>query len=342
MAEVVLTRQLVWSVRAAVTVTRAVVYAVAYSPTLTLTRPVLWDVRAAVELTSEPTWAVQSTPPAAQTVGHPFTPFARVQVDYLAQGNARVTWDLSPRFFGPTPYTFQVQTSDQDDEAADDWVDVGTPVVDLYYKVDSVRRLYGKPRTPGYRVILTDGDGNRYTSKPASAYGSLDWRDWRLASEVVRKERLRHRWLVSPPGFLYKRLRAGPLCTRCLNPGTQTATDSSCPVCLGTARVRGYFPPLAVAFADVSLEQTKEKRSAQGLGMEQPASIAGRFIGWPMPMAQDVWVHQTADLRYLVGAVAIKAQIRGYPLVVEAELRRLPPEDAAYTLARPTQGQVIQ
>lgn len=341
MAEVALTRSASWAVRAAVTLTRAASWNVAYSPSVTISRPVRWAVAATVEAAAAPTWSVASTPAAVKPARAPFAPFARLHVDYLSRGGARLSWELSPRFFGPTPYTFQLQVGGSDDPAADDWVDVGDPLVDGYALVDDTRRSYGKTRTPGYRVKLTDAAGTQYLSDPASTFGDLDWRDWRLANEIVRKEQLRHRWQVSPPGFLYKRRRAGALCTRCLSAGTQTATDSECPVCLGTARVGGYFPPLAVTFADVSPEQSKERRSPGGLGMEQPAVITGRFVGWPLPAAQDVWVHRTADLRYALGGLTVKAQLRGYPLVVDVEMRRLPPEDVAYTLPRPTADQEI-
>lgn len=343
MPTVQVNRQVRWPVRTVAAAARTVRFAVTGSGSVGVSRTVRWPIAAAAGVggTVVYTVAAVSGPDPAYLETDPFV---RATVDYLTLGAARVSWELSPRFFAPGPYVFQLQSSPTDVSIADDWVTVGAPTTDGTSLTDSrPNREHGKARLTGYRVLLTDGVGARHVSAPVNTLGDLDWRDWRIGREVIRKERLRHRWQTSPAGFLYKRRRAGPACTRCFDAATAAATDSKCPVCLGTGRVGGYYAPLP-CYADVSQEETDEHRSPQGAGMTMPAIVRGRFIGWPTPAALDVWVNASADLRYVIGGagdgagVKVEAQIRGVPLVFTVGLRRLPPEDVAYTLPAPGGG----
>lgn len=323
-------------VRATVGVSRQVRCVVGGAGRVGLSRTVRWPVRAVAQAAATVQAAVAAVPATAQPGYLQTGPFVRVYTDYLVLTTPRVSWELSPRFFAPGPFTFQLQAAGTDDQAADDWVDVGNQVVDGYFQVDQrTDREHGQARLTGYRVLLTTGDGGRYVSAPANTLGNLNWKDWRLGQEVVRKEKLRHRWFASVVGLLYKRRRAGAACTRCFDRATAAATDSRCPVCLGTGWVTGYYPPVPAHYADVTQEQSDERRAPEGIGMVLPVAVRGRFIGWPLPAAQDVWVNVHADLRYAVGKIEVAAQQRAVPLVVTAELRRLPPEDVAFTLQPP-------
>lgn len=261
-------------------------------------------------------------------------PFARVLVDFLVDGGARISWDMSPHFIDPGPYTFQLQAGHTGIETADDWVNVGAPVVDTFFTFDLTQRLYGgKTLDLYYRIQLTTALGT-YISPAQNCFGQLLKRDWLKAVEMTRKERLRHRVFTSPNGFLLKARRYGPPCTACTDRTvalTGEIANSHCPVCFGTGFTLGYFAPVAGTYADVGLDKARDKRDPQ-VGMTNQRSIRARFIGDPLLYTYDVWVNATSDLRYRILEVEVLSQVRGIPLVYQAELRVAPFSDVIYTI----------
>lgn len=297
-------------------------------------RVVLWNVRQLLTLLRRINWQVHAAPTSPLVI--PSVPvFDRVHVDFMNLGETRVTWSLSPRFRGTPPYTFQLQVGQTGNPLADDWQDVGSPIVDTFMATDSSRRWFGKVQTPHYRVVLRTATNDVYVSPPASVLGDLSWREWRLAQEIIRKEKLRHRWFSSAPGFLLKQRRSGARCPRCIDRLTNEPKDSRCPLCYGTGWLGGYFKPLPLTYADLNLSQVREQRQLQAGGMAAPVVISARFIGSPQLYTQDVWVDPKSDARYVIHTVKPNAHINGVPLIVTAELRLLPPGDVVYSIPVP-------
>lgn len=256
--------------------------------------------------------------------------FHRVSVDCVIAGGTRVSWELNRHFIDDGPYSFQLQVGHTGLTDADDWADVGAPVVDTYYAFDLSKRLYGKTLETHYRVELTSAD-DTYYSNPVPCDGLLSKRDWINAREIIRKESLRHRVLTSPEGLLLKARRYGPRCATCTDARTEGVTDSNCPDCYGTGYENGYFAPLAACYADVGLDKTRDHR-LMDRGMEKQDVIQARFIGDPQLYSYDAWVNATSDERYYLHTVGVASQIRGVAIVFDAELRLAPFTDVIYTV----------
>lgn len=261
-------------------------------------------------------------------------PFARVLVDYLIEGGARISWEISPHFIDPGTYTFQLQAGHTGLEDADDWINVGSPVVDTYFTYDLQQRLFGgKTLDLYYRVQLITELGTYY-SQPQNCFGLLLKRDWLKAREITRKEKLRHITFTSPNGYLLKARRYGPPCTACTDRVTDLTgeiANSHCPSCYGTGFALGYFAPLPGTYADVGLDKARDKRDPQA-GMINQRSIHARFVGDPLLYTYDVWVNATSDQRYRIMDVQTLSQVRGIPLVFDAELRLAAFSDVIYTI----------
>lgn len=263
--------------------------------------------------------------------------FTRVHVQFRASGGARVTWELGRHFNEPRPYEFQLQVSRvglPHEQAggstrADDWENVGDPVVDNYVAYDPLKRLYGKTAETYYRLRLTTAPGLRFYSNPQNVYGDLDKRDYLVAREILRKELLRHTKQSSVRGHLLKAYRSGPICP-CVDPLTKEIGNSHHDVCYGTGFIGGYFPPLPATYVDVTAEHAREALDAQ-TGTAKQQAISGRFLAEPQVYALDVWVAASGDRRYYIHPTKVEAQIRGVPLVVSAELRLAPYTDVLYT-----------
>jgi hypothetical protein len=260
-------------------------------------------------------------------------PFRRISVDHMIYGTSRVWWQLEPEFNDLGPYTFQLQVGGTGLQEADDWQDIGAPVVNGYYALDDKRHDAGTVVTAHYRVTLTTSAGV-YVSQNSPSDGELDERDWTLSREIIRKERLRHR-KVSVSGYLIKAFRYGSPCPRCRDALTQEAADTDCPVCYGTGWENGYHPALPLQCWDLSPQIIEEGNDANLRGTtRENALITARVIGFPGLNYRDVWVNGTSDERWTLRSVKVAAAIRGVPLVYEVQLELIPLTNIAYKIPR--------
>ena len=257
--------------------------------------------------------------------------FDRVLVRPHIVGGTRVEWTLHPNFNEPGPYEFQLQFGRTANQAADDWENVGLPVVDTYYAVDSQQRVYGKTQWTHYRILLTTTTAT-YASPPQRAMGVLSFQDWRRAREVIRQELLRFRVEAGQEGYLLKRRLYGELHTDCVDYQTQEVTADSCTICYDTGFVGGYFRPMECVWAELSRESSHNDLDAgAGRGtVNDGLRVAARMLAIPHLFENDVWVDKDTDRRWYIHAIENLVEIRGMPIVVQAELRLAPFTDVIY------------
>ena len=262
--------------------------------------------------------------------------FDMVHVSYLIRGGTRVMWQLIPEFRDPLPWTFQLQVGKTGDENADDWTDVGLAVENTCYSIDSTKRVYSKTQNTHYRVKLTTSVAVHY-SQPAAKSGILSVRDWRIANEIVRKEKLRFRY-TSQDGYLLKRRATGENCTSCLDLQTNEVTNPYCQECWGTGKQCGYYYPLSCIWADLSPKTRRMHIDDQGRrGTVNDIVVTGRMLMLPLIDEQDVWVSRKTDDRYYIHSIQDVAEIRGVPLAANVELRPAPFTDVIYEIPIPQQ-----
>ncbi len=262
--------------------------------------------------------------------------FDMVHVSYLVRGGTRVMWQLIPEFSEPLPWTFQLQVGKTGDSNADDWTDVGLAVDNTCYSIDAEKRVYGKTQNTHYRVQLTTPAGVHY-SQPTAKSGILGVRDWRIAKEIVRKEKLRFRY-TAQDGYLLKRRTNGENCTSCLDLQTNEVTDPYCQECWGTGKQCGYYYPMACIWADLSPRTRRMHIDDQATrGTVQDIVISGRMLMLPLINEQDVWVSRKTDDRYYIHSIQDVAEIRGVPLVANVEMRPAPFTDVIYQIPIPQQ-----
>lgn len=268
--------------------------------------------------------------------------FAMVHVSYLLRGGTRVMWTLMSDFNDLPPWTFQLQVGRTGNPAADDWEDVGLAVDNSCYAIDPEQQNYSKgDQDAHYRVKLTTSDG-LYFSDPVAKAGILPPRDWRLAREIVRKERLRHRY-ANQDGYLLKRRVTGKDCPICLDRQTMEVLDPYCPQCWGTGKECGYYYPLGCVWADLSPVTHRKHLDDQATrGTVLDYVITARMLTLPLIESQDVWVSRKTDDRYYIQSIQNVAEIRGVPLIANAELRLAPFTDVIYRIPIPQQDAWLQ
>lgn len=269
-------------------------------------------------------------PPSCENV------FDMVHVSYLIKGGTRVMWELLPTFTDPQPWSFQLQVGETGLQDADDWEDVGVAVDNTCYAVDGTKRSYNKTQKTHYRVKLVTSVGTYY-SAPTAKSGILSPRDWRLAQEIVRKERVRFKYSAQD-GYILKRRTNGQDCTACLDYQTNEVTDPFCPQCWGTGKQCGYYYPMGCVWADLSPRTTNIQIDNNATrGTINDIVISGRMLMLPLISSNDVWVSRKTDERYYIRAVQHSAEIRGVPLLANVEMRPAPFTDVIYSIDIPQQ-----
>lgn len=262
--------------------------------------------------------------------------FERIVCDYLQRGGARISWAFREHFTDPGPYTYTLQVGETGNNSADDWKDVGVPFNDAFFASDDEQRNYGVLQTPHYRLMMTTPRGV-YLSQPAFAYGALSFRDWVLAREIVRKERLRAGKFVATEGLLLKRKRTGiipdpkdiPNATKHFL--TDEVIGGTNPHTGGQIYAGGYYP--AIPFdVDLSLEQRTEEVDESGIGKVVDILQQGRCSPFPPLNREDIWVARASDQRYYVRAVSQGTAYRHVPLIMLYTLKLAPATDVAYDL----------
>jgi hypothetical protein len=262
--------------------------------------------------------------------------FDRVHVSYLIRGGTRIVWDLLDSFSDPLPHTFTLQFGRTANSDADDWENVGIPFENTYYAVDGEQRAWGKTKNAHYRIRLSTSRGTYY-SLPVAGQGVLPGRDWRLAREIIRKERLRARYAAAD-GYLLKRRNYGPKCPECLEYQTGEVKDPDCPVCYGTGFQCGYFYPMACVWADLSPETSRKHVDDGGQrGTIQDIVVRARMLNLPQLESYDVWVNARTDDRYYIHTIQSVGDFRGISTIANVELRLAPFTDILYSIPIPQQ-----
>lgn len=262
--------------------------------------------------------------------------FDRVVVSHAIAGPARVMWELLDTFTDPGPLTFQLQVGATTNPLADDWENVGVPVVDQYVAFDDEQRVWGKTNWTHYRVRVSSASGVAY-SLPTGGMGILNRHDWRMAREIIRQRKLAYR--VGPGGqrgYLLKRRWTGLDCQTCLDPVTREVRNPDCPDCYGTGKQCGYYYPMGCTWAEMDPKTYRTALDPQR-GTTNDIVLKAEMVVTEILDEEDVFIVDKTDERYFVHRVQHTSEIRGVPLVAKVELRPIPYSSAIYSITIPDQ-----
>lgn len=266
--------------------------------------------------------------------------FSRLTADFLVRGSSRVSWSLYREFHDPAPYSFQLQVGSTGSPEADDWTNVGSPVVNSYFALDPARRGYGKRTRVWYRVTLTTPLGS-YLSRPVSTTGEHQKHDWLIAREILRANRLLMDRATAVSGWLLKRRWDGPapnptdLARAVTDPLSGAVVNTRSTVNQGTAFYKGYFDPQPFL---VELDPAGDRVALdlqRGTTDEPAQAVGGRTVLVPHLGSEDVFVMDGSDRRYFIQQVGHAAEWRGVPLLGKVELRPAPANDPIYAIPMP-------
>jgi len=277
-------------------------------------------------------------------------PFHRISVDYMVVGTTRVSWDLVPSFVEPMVMKFQLQVNVNADEP-DAWVNVGAPVINQLYALDTKQRQFGRGLRITYRVVMTLSDSTTHISDNAQVFGNLTKHQWLSAKAIVRRAPLKAKSMHSFEGWLLKRRLQSAYCG-CIDPITKGVLNSNCAACAGTGRLQGYWNAAPLQVFDISPEgeDTRVDKQLSRGTVNDAAVVQGRCVGIPLPMRKDVWVDAHSGRRYYIEGVNPENEINRVPILVGLKLGLAPFSDAIYsvpiglddgTIAAQRSGQIV-
>ena len=263
-------------------------------------------------------------------------PFTRLVVYNGIQEPTYVYWDLRPDMRDKGEYSYQLQVARTPNPTDPEWKNIGEPVTDPAFLTDPDTKSYGYVLDKYYRIILTTGEG-RYVSAAFGCFGPLRRREWKIAKEIIRKERLRAGY-TAVPVTVFQKKRYGEHCPYCSTEDGGTS-NSNCEYCYGTGYLGGYHAPFDFQMMDISPSRLHEIHYSNNTATFNTASdrYQARAAGVPELYAGDIiWDHATGQ-RFKVTTAPVIAQMHRVPLVRQVDMTLLPFSDMAYSIGLPKQ-----
>jgi hypothetical protein len=264
--------------------------------------------------------------------------FSRLVVSYIIRGGTFVSWELQTEFTTPGPYTFQLQIGTTLSNNADDWEDVGFPVVNQFAAIDDQKRVWGMNNWTHYRIKLTTNSGVFY-SNPVGGMGTLDKRSWLDAREIIRQAKVnlqKGHW--GQPGFLLKRRVTGIKCNTCTDYATGAIDRDECPECYSTGYSCGYYYPIDCVWAGRNPAAHHTKIDSKRGTVADKASVTNLVMSGLGVLGEgDIWVSLRTDERFVLHDISPTMLYRGIPLTFNVGFRQVPMSSIIYDIPIPQQ-----
>lgn len=257
---------------------------------------------------------------------NPFVQFT--VVPNFALGHA-VQWKIDHAFDDLEPYNFTVEVSGTPDFSE---IHYTLDAKDSFFILDDTNFKQSIYVDVYYRVRLDTSDKNTYYSKTVFFGSQLEnRRQYRMATEIVRKELLRLRKFTGVDAHLIKRKAFGKVRKDAVDPISGVPiTDNVSD--FGTGLDGGYYKPLPIL---VSYEDGKYSRllNEAGLGVSDMMDLSLRTIGFPIIESHDVISDTIGDSRFLVKNVTPSVfPGTGIVIIQKLEVSYLPTTDPIYQI----------
>jgi len=254
--------------------------------------------------------------------------FTDVQVYITPENEKIIQWWLNPYFkFESSVVGFHVEYA----RSGGEWCRITDTMITnvcLYLDEDSYR--CGMDNDVWYRIIAVDANGVEYVSRPAHTLGEMNRHDWLVARDILRKEYLRLHRYVGTFGYLLKKREHGTKCSECADYDMEEPIGL-CTNCFGTGFKYGYYNAIGF-FLDLS-GVSSSRDVKEPFGIEDTRIRNARAVAFPWVGTYDIWVHGSANRRYVLRKVVTATEIRSVPLVYfPIELRLLEASNIAYQI----------
>ena len=237
-------------------------------------------------------------------------------------------WDVSGDFNDSGPWVFSVE---EGPSPKGPWKCISPRIKNAVMWKEPERIGMGKANVLYFRLVLETPEG-RYFSPPVQPYGTLSFREFMIAKNIMRREMIQARQMGGVECDVWLLSTFGPICTHCLDPVTGEVRDDHCPYCLGTGRDPGYYGPFHMMFR-FSPDASHDKDNSQ-VGTHETKAFQATTTGNPALKTGDVIVDRRTDKRYHIARVAVTAEIRRVPCLQQVTFEEAPLSDVIHQLGK--------
>jgi hypothetical protein len=231
-----------------------------------------------------------------------------------AKGNV-LQWKLDPSLNDRDPYNFTVQASE--DIVFNEFLyeeDVGNSF--MYIDRKNIKQT--QINTLFYRIKLTTGDNVYYSQTFSTDIRDYTRRQFVMAAEIVRKERT------------YIKATADNTVDPISGLAITSAEND-----FGTAKVDGYYNPIAMVFSTSSGVDVK-RLAPEGTGVLEISTIEFRALGYPICDVNDIIVETEQDRCWIIkDRQAVYFPASELVLVQKLKLSLIPNTDPVYSIKVP-------
>lgn len=205
-------------------------------------------------------------------------------------------WKIDPAFYRTEPYLFFVEVSGTIDFSE---LLACYSVGNSCYFIDKSNMKQDTGDSVFYRILLEVGD-QKYISESTILDGPASTsRQFRIASEILRKEILRSAKFTGAECYLLKLRTFGIQASdESIDPVTGLALTATSPN-YGQQKTNGYYKPLPI-YISIENRQTVRQLNPDGTGVLEATQILSRVPGFPGVETNDIIVDSASNLRYLV------------------------------------------
>jgi len=249
-------------------------------------------------------------------------PIKRTRVTITPEGYKLISWELTNYIGSPAFYLDWARSGG-------DWTEVAGPLANVCSYTDEEKYNWNKDRDLYYRIRFTDSAGEHVGEPARAGDGFLNKHDWLIFRETMRKECLLLSKYTGMMGEFLRRKHWGVKCPVCLDYDTEDIVNGSCPTCLGTGFVGGYYESIKMPVSEQELAKIN-KNVMKGLGTMDDKSIVVRALAVPVQDSMDLWVNSANNDRYVIRNIITVVSFKGIPITVLLKLQKLPYTDIVY------------
>lgn len=178
----------------------------------------------------------------------------------------------------------------------------------LYYKVRAYQVDSAGTEIPNTETTSTAERMNQ----EVSAYGMA----------IVRARELHFKHLgIGRDSLVYRRRTSGQVCPQCWDPVEERVKRHDCPLCYGTGKIGGYYPPLRVL---IQYRPAKRSNMVEG-SIREIIYIDAAMGHYPLVSPRDVIYEVGTGNWYLVNQISVREHLRTV-LMQQLVLRLLDPQ----------------
>lgn len=259
-------------------------------------------------------------------------PFIQAKAHPSYSKGHHLQWKIDPAFYAPEPYNFTVELSETPsfNEILES-IEVGNN----FHYVDKSNTRRSLTINLFYRIKL-NADGQIYYSQVFSS-DSIDYdrRQYKLASEIARKEALRLSKFVGGAASLLKfRTYGKDAADNTVDPITGLALTATGPN-YGNVKSGGYYDPVWIYFV-IEGGEDHRRLAPDGTGVLEGTTADARALGFPLIETNDIIIEKEQDRCWIVKERQ-PVLFPGTSLIVAQTLKLslIQPTDPVYSLDVP-------